>query len=134
MLSVSIDKAAFKAKVFELLAGSPLSSELAHPIQFTGWSTIGKVMDLAKAIVASVEIVKHNIILEHDPTGQSKFSSFLAYETAVELLDELVVFTGTFGDFLDRWDKAVIGRIIQLALTGLAGKNWTQSAKVILGI
>lgn len=134
-----IDKGAFKSDVESLLQGSPLSSDLARGFKIEGWKTFPRVLSLIKAIVASVEIIKGNIIQRHDPDGKlgAKVDSALILDVAVEILDDLVVLDGLVGNWVEKWDRAAMEGLIHGVLAVLATpgkKNWYSLAKTILGI
>lgn len=139
IFTVNLDKAAFKKDVEGLLFGSPLSADLARGFKVEGWQTFPRVMQLIKAIVASVEIVKANAIHRHDPDGRlgAKVDNHLALDTAVEILDDLVVFDGAVGCLVEKWDRTALEGLIHAVLAVLATpgkKNWYTLAKSILGL
>lgn len=135
-ITIEVNPQAFKAEVWDLLKGSPLSAELANGIKLENWYSFGLMLELAKAVVASVEIVKTNAVTKLDPTGEKRlrFDSALALETAIGLLDELVVFGGWGGGYLEKYDRAILLGLVNLVLTGLTGKNWLGTAEAVLGI
>ena len=71
--------------------------------------------ELVTNVCASVEVVKKNFVAEHDPDGVLglKFDSKLAFDLALEILDESIKFEGLLGPAVEMLDRRV---------RGLAGK------------
>lgn len=133
-IEIAVDYVAFRLSVADLLKDSPLGAEYAKGIEFNGWSSITRLMDLAKAVVSSVEIVKQNAIARCAHEGACKFPQDVALETAISLMDDLVVFKGWGGAIVEKYDRAFLVGLVKLALHGLEGKSWLALARATLGI
>lgn len=139
ILTVQIDRAALKAEAEKLLRGSPLWAQIQgglvldirHPEQ-----AFGVLGDLVKNVCASVEVVKRNFVAEHDPDGVLglKFDSNLAFELALEILDEAIKFGGIFGPCLEWADRPLLKFFIEIGIAAWRGKDWLAAAKALLAL
>lgn len=143
---VKVDKNAFKEGVKSLL--DPVlvakvqesAEEVLHlkypealrPPQL--WDTFGKLRSLIEVICAAVEVMKQKYINgTASPNGEVvKFDKALALETAVELLDDLLVFDGWVGAIIDKIDAPVLNLCISMYISGKSA-NWLNEALHILG-
>ena len=139
LLSVHFDKDALKAEAEHLLRGSPLWAQIQgglvldvrHPEQ-----AFGVLGDLVKNVCASVEVVKENFITEHDPDGVLglKFDSKLAFELALEILDEAIKFGGILGPAIEWADRPLLKFFIEIGIAAWRGKDWLATAKLLLAL
>jgi hypothetical protein len=139
ILTVTFDKAALKAEAEQLLRGSPLWAQIQgglvldirHPEQ-----AFGVLGDLVKNVCASVEVVKQNFVAEHDPDGilGLKFDGKLAFELALEILDEAIKFGGVFGPAIEWADRPLLKFFIEIGIAAWRGKDWLATAKVLLAL
>lgn len=139
ILTVSFDRDALKHEAALLLQGSPLWAQiqgglvldLKHPEQ-----AFGVLGDLVKNVCASVEVVKDNFIKEHDPDGVLglRFDSKLAFELALEILDEAIKFGGLFGPVIEWADRPLLKFFIEIGIAAWRGKDWLAAAKALLAL
>lgn len=134
-VTVSVDPAAFASDVAALLKGSPLAAEFGADgkISVTSWN-LAKLLEIAQAATASVEVVKTNIVAQADPDGSRgiKFSSDLAAHTAVNVACDVIRFGGPFGWALNALDRPLLNVLIEAVMTGFKGRNWLADAKSLL--
>ncbi len=139
IITVGLDRDEFKRECLILLQGSLVAPMLEHGISID-WAHFGimskQLLSLALAVVASVEIVKTNIIKMHDPDGTQgiKFDTRLALDTAIELLDDAILFKGLLGGAIEKFDQQILKFIVDAVLFGKEGVTWLSAAKVALGI
>lgn len=136
IFAVTVDKVAFKKDVEDLLAGTELWKMVQEGLKFS-WGTkresVLQVVNLARHIVAAIEIVKTRILAKYsDPS--KKFDTHLALDTAVAILDDTVIFTGLVGSVVDRFDRPVLEMVIEGVLAGYRGSQWLSVAKALLGL
>lgn len=135
LTTVTFDPATFAKDVKDLLKGSPLAAQFPPDgvVSITGWD-FGKLLVIAQAACASVEIVKANAVAEADPTGTLglKFDSTLALHTAVNVACDCVKFGGPLGWVLNMLDRPILNCLVEAVMTGFKGKNWLADAKAIL--
>jgi hypothetical protein len=135
---VKIDKDAFMKDVKGIFDPTPILGaagevlalsypEALKPPQL--WATIKKVQGLVGLICAAIEVSKQKFLADA-PEG-SKFDKELALTTAVQMLDDLIVFTGWMGMILEKIDGPIMNWIIS---SYVAGKptDWLAEAKTIL--
>ena len=131
------DKAAFEKDVRDLIAGSPLADLLSKGLTFNphDWSgDIAEIQQLAAAIVASVQIVKSNLIAAHPNENWNHIS----IETAAKILQDSIVLPGFWGHV----EAFLLGPILRGILEGALGtfkmlaenKDWLALAKAVLSL
>lgn len=139
ILAVTLDKAALKAEAEALLKGSPLWAQIQggitlnirHPEQ-----VFGVLGELVTNVCASVEVVKKNFIAAHDPDGVLglKFDGKLAFEIALEILDEAIKFEGLLGPAVEMLDRPILKIAIECGIAAWRGKDWLATAKLLLAL
>jgi hypothetical protein len=135
---VTVDREAFMKDVkgiFDptaILGAADKVVELKYPDALKPpqlWDTIKKMQDLVGLICAAVEVTKQKFIA-NEPEG-AKFDKELALTTAVQMLDDLIVFTGWAGAIIEKIDGPILNWIISSYVAGKP-KDWLEEAKVLL--
>lgn len=139
LLTVHFDRDALKAEAQSLLRGSPLWAQIEggitlnirHPEQ-----VFGVLGELVTNVCASVEVVKKNFVTEHDPDGVLglKFDSKLAFDLALEILDEAIKFEGLLGPAVELLDRPILKIAIECGIAAWRGKDWLAAAKLLLAL
>lgn len=129
---------AFEDDVMNELCGSPVAALIAtNSIKFDlhNWSgDIESIKKLAPAVVASIQIVKANLIAEHPGENWNR----IAIETAQKILKDAIVLTGFWG----KVKSFILGPVIRGILEGslatfkalAKGGDWLGLARAILAI
>lgn len=139
MSFVTVDTALLKKEAQELLIGSPLWVQIQgglvlnlHEVGASAHS----LGDLVQNVIASVEVVKANIVKEQDPDGSLglKFDGHLAFDCAVDLLHDAVRFGGVFGPILNAIDEPILKFIVEVGVAAWRGKDWLAVAKTLLAL
>ena len=139
VISVKVDPSAFYGDVQKLLAGSTVLADLKAlpklewPESVTPpriFETMGALSHAIGAVVSAVEIVKQNMKKEQ---GADHFDSQLALETAVKLLDDVVVFEGWLGCLVEKVDGPFLNILVSMYVNGKKA-NWLSEAYAILGL
>lgn len=138
VFTAAVDQEAFKARVKELIGNAPLPDlkpvlELKWPSAIVPpalFQTVKVFYTLMEAIIAAVEVAKHEII---EANGGAPFDKEMALNTALDILDASIVFEGFVGSIVEKFDRPILGLLVSYAVTG-KGSNWLGGAKALLGL
>lgn len=140
MAFINVDGAKFRADVKALLAGTELWKQIQGGLILNVHqpeASLECMGQLVQHIIASVEVIKQNIIAEHvlhsgDPAD--KFDPQMAFETAVDVLHDTISFGGPWhvGDFLNLFDRPFLMWLVKVAITAWHGKVWVGEAAKML--
>lgn len=135
IFKTDVDKLAFQKNVETILHGTTLWDMYQTGISIH-WppdaTTVKQVVEMARAIVAGVEIAKQRVLSDYPPG--TKFDAHVALDTAIQIFDDTLVFSGVVGSVVDKFDRPVLELIVESVLSGYKGLNWLAVAKTILGV
>ncbi len=134
-VAIVIDKTKLREAANRYLNASAVYLAL-KPLSRFSWENLADlwrtIQALVETVIASVELAKAEL-LKGQPAG-AKISAALAATTAVDILDDVVTFTGISGKLLEMVDAPFLKLLINLILGDRHGVNWTADARVILGL
>ena len=133
---MSFDNAAFKADVLAVLKGSPMADLVTKGIHFSHdfSGDLAEIQQLATAIVASVQIVKENLVAQHPGEDWPH----IAIETADQILLDALTLPSWYGQL----ERFLLGPVLRGFLEGsygtfkllAANKDWIVLAKTVLAL
>ena len=134
-LAITIDQTKLREAADRYLNASAVYLAL-KPLSRFSWENLPElwrtVQSLIETVIASVELAKAEL-LKGQPTG-TRISAALAASTAVDILDNVVTFTGISGRLLEMVDAPFLKLLVNLILGNRHGVNWVAEARVILGL
>ena len=134
-MAIAIDKTRLREAADHYLNASAVYLAL-KPLSRFSWDNLPElwrtIQALVETVIASVELAKAEL-LKGQPAG-TKISAALAATTAVDILDDVVTFTGISGKLLEMVDAPFLKLLINLILGNHHGVNWVAEARVILGL
>ena len=135
MFKAEIDKVAFRKDVESILQGTYLWDVYQTGLDLH-WppnaGTVKHIVDMARSVVAGVEVAKQRVLANYPPG--TKFDAHVALDTAIQILDDMLVFSGALGSLLDKFDRPILEVVVESVLSGYRGINWLGAAKAILGV
>jgi hypothetical protein len=144
VFTVKVDEAAFLNDVKDIFDPAPIigaANQVLHlkypdalkPPQL--WDTLKTIQQLVALVCAAVEVTKQKFIQQQDPDGSkgAKFDKELALDTAVKMLDDLLVFDGWIGAIVDKLDGPFLNWIVSVYVAGKPA-DWLAEAKQLLGM
>lgn len=135
IIGITIDKDKLKEAATEYLNASAVYDALKGLSTFS-MSNLGdfwrNISALVLAVVSAIEIAKIKLV-EGQPEG-TKISGALAAETAINILDDAMTFTGIAGKLLEMVDGPVLKLLVNIVLGDRHGIDWIGEAYEILGL
>lgn len=131
------DEVAFRNDVMEVLKNSPVAALLNSGLKFDfhNWKgDLAALQQLAPAIIASIQVVKANLMAQHPGENWNR----IAIETAAKILNDSLTLTG----FWSGLKSFLLGPVIRAILEGALGTfkalakggDWLGLAKALLSL